>query len=273
MSPPGRSPATPTGPNSLQDRLAKLEASLPAIHDAYQREISILRAEVESLKGLLGPKPSLNKNAAPFVPGPAPMTPPTPVDFKRPSPLVLVAPDSDTPSSITPPGMAPFDLLPQHEQIYSLSQQVNVLSTTMSQLLTTLLTTPNGPATPNLSLPLMNARITSPCGPNGTPTSPPPSLYPSNPGPTSHGNKANPPQPPLGRGAQRHPGNLIIPPPLPSPLPPNNNPTDSQLGASQPRPNAHLRLRLFSPTTCQTPVSSSAPMSPLVSISVCFLGI
>ncbi|KAA1122016.1 hypothetical protein PGTUg99_018632 [Puccinia graminis f. sp. tritici] len=263
MSPPGCSPATPTGPNSLQDRLAKLEASLPAIHDAYQREISTLRTEVESLKGLLVPKPSLNKNAPPFVPGPAPMTPPTPVDFKRPSPLVLVAPDSDTPSSINPPGMTPFDLLPQHEQIYSLSQQVNVLSTTMSQLLTTLLATPNGPVTPNLSLPLINARITSPCGPNGTPSSPPVSLYPSNSGPVSHGNKANAPQPPLGRAGQRHPGNLTISPPLPSPLPPNNNPTDSQLGASQPRPNAHLRLRLFSPTACQTPVSSSAPMSPL----------
>ncbi|WAR62010.1 hypothetical protein PtB15_14B104 [Puccinia triticina] len=38
------------------------------------------------------------------------MTPPTPVNFKRPSPLVLVAPDSDFPLTITPPGLKAFDI-------------------------------------------------------------------------------------------------------------------------------------------------------------------
>ncbi|OAV86308.1 hypothetical protein PTTG_04381 [Puccinia triticina 1-1 BBBD Race 1] len=263
MSPPAQSPGPFNGPGSFQDRLAKLEASLPAMHDAYQREISSLRNEVESLKSLLASKPSLNKNATPFVPGPPPMTPPTPVNFKRPSPLVLVAPDSDIPSTITPPGLTAFDILPHHEQIHSLSQQVNVLSTTMSQLLTTLLATPNGPVTANIPMPLINSRIAPPCGPNGTPPSPPASLYPGSSAPVSHGNKANAPQAPLGRAGQRHPGNLTIPASLPSPIPPSNNPTEPQLGAPHSRPNPHLRLRLFSPVACATPVSASGPMSPL----------
>ncbi|KAI7938838.1 hypothetical protein MJO28_014417 [Puccinia striiformis f. sp. tritici] len=264
----GRSPGAPTGTGFLQDRITKLEASLPAMHDAYQREISTLRNEVESLKGLLASKtPSLNKNATPFVPGPAPMTPPTPVDYKRPSPLVLAfpkpSPDSDIPSTLTPPGVTPFDLLPQHEQIFSLSQQVNVLSTTMSQLLTTLLATPNGPLPANLPLPQLTSRVPPPCGPNGTPPSPTTSLYTSSNVPLSHANKASAPQPPTGRASQRHPGNLTIAPSLPSPILPSNNSTDSQLGPSQSRPNTNLRLRLFSPINCQMPVSSPAPQSPL----------
>ncbi|WAR54845.1 hypothetical protein PtB15_4B463 [Puccinia triticina] len=59
---------------------------------------------------VVSPLERLNKNATPFVPGP-PMTPPKPVNFKRPSPLVLVAPDSDFPSTITPPGLTAFDIL------------------------------------------------------------------------------------------------------------------------------------------------------------------
>ncbi|WAR52245.1 hypothetical protein PtB15_1B686 [Puccinia triticina] len=39
------------------------------------------------------------------------MTPPKPVNFKGPSPLVLVAPESDFPSTITPPGLTDFDIL------------------------------------------------------------------------------------------------------------------------------------------------------------------
>ncbi|WAQ93150.1 hypothetical protein PtA15_18A208 [Puccinia triticina] len=50
MSPPAQPPGPFNGPGSFQDRLAKLEGSLPAMHDAYQREISSLRNEVESLK-------------------------------------------------------------------------------------------------------------------------------------------------------------------------------------------------------------------------------
>ncbi|KNZ43809.1 uncharacterized protein VP01_984g8 [Puccinia sorghi] len=270
-------PNAPTVASSVQDRLAKLEASLPAMHEGYQREISALRGEVESLKGLLTPssKPSLNKNATPFVPGPAPMTPPTPVDFQRPSPLALAFPpnnnhnnnnrvfpsDSDIPSS---PAVTPFDLLPPHEQIYSLSQQVNVLSSTISQLLTTLLATSNPSVVP-LSLGSSGRMIPagSGCGLEGTPSSPSAGLFPTSATQiASAGNKALAPQPPPPRRAatHRHPGNLIITPSLPSPLlpPQSNDPTD----ASQSRPHGHLRLRLFSPT-CQTPVSASTPMSPL----------
>lgn len=258
----------PTSASSLQERLTKLEASLPAMHEAYQREISALRGEVESFKGFLISKPpSLNKNATPFVPGPIPMTPPTPVDFKRPSPLTLAfpnlsGPDSDIPSAITPSGIAPFDLLPPHEQIYSLSQQVNVLSTTISQLLTTLLATPNGPVMANLPLPLASARMTPPYGPNGTSSSPPTGFHPNSSAPIAHGNTISTPQPPSARAAQRHPGNLIITPSLSSPIPPSSNPADPPLSASQARPNSHLRLRLFSPTG-QPPVSCSTPLSPL----------
>jgi len=281
MPAPPLGPSTPNAPtvaSTVQDRLAKLEASLPAMHEGYQREIAALRGEVESLKGLLtspSSKPSLNKNATPFVPGPAPMTPPTPVDFKRPSPLALPFPpnnnhnnnnarvfpsDSDVPSS---PAVTPFDLLPPHEQIYSLSQQVNVLSTTISQMLTTLLATPN-PSVGPMSLGSSGRMIQAGagCGLEG-PSSPSTPLFPT--GSTqigAAGSKVLAPQPPPPRRAatHRHPGNLIIAPPLPSPLPPpqTNDPTD----ASQSRPNSHLRLRLFSPT-CQTPVSASTPMSPL----------
>ncbi|KAH9450158.1 hypothetical protein Pst134EA_026867 [Puccinia striiformis f. sp. tritici] len=226
----GRSPGAPTGTGFLQDRITKLEASLPAMHDAYQREISTLRNEVESLKGLLASKtPSLNKNATPFVPGPAPMTPPTPVDYKRPSPLVLAqcAFDHDVSASDYSPRYAKW--------------------------------TPAGKSSLAAAYFARSSTLRS----EWHPPSPTTSLYTSSNVPLSHANKASAPQPPTGRASQRHPGNLTIAPSLPSPILPSNNSTDSQLGPSQSRPNTNLRLRLFSPINCQMPVSSPAPQSPL----------
>lgn len=260
-------------PASLHRRLIKLEALLPVIHDTYQREISSLHSEIESLKGLLPSKTSLNTNAPPFVPGPAPMTPTTPADFKR-FPHGLTAPfgNPDPDSSSSPPGSGPLDWLPHHEQVRSLSKQVNVLSCTMSQLLSTLLSSPNGLVTSvSGSPPTSNIAPHSnpPCRSRTLPISPPISLYLPNSASLPQSSPMKGPQSPSVRLSQGSSGNLISHAPLEPPLSivPGMNGSSSlqsHLAASQPHPGSDTRLpRLYLPHGCQPPTASSTPISPL----------
>lgn len=256
---------------SVQERLGKLEVLLPIIHDVYRGEIATLRAEIESLKRQLTSKTTLNKNATTFVPGPTPLTPTTPIDCRRTSHLGLTVPNiGQEPELLTPPRHKSFELSTHHDQIQSLSRQVNILSSTVSQLITVLLASPNGSSAPINSNSLVSSpSINPPCHLHGPPPSSPTTHFPTGSSPTPHIGQVNHSKPAPPRAGQRNQAHLTIAQlqPLDPSLPQNIHKTDgppfSQMGVCASLPRSNLRLKLLSPTVCHTPLSAPSPLSPL----------
>lgn len=141
---------------SIDDRLSRLESSIGTLGLMYQRDMSELRNQLDCL--INKPKDSppsalntshLNKNATPFVP----LTPPTSTNTTN-----SIHNENDEKNENDKNAGAvnlPFNSLSQTEQIHSLSNQVNLLSQTMSQLLSTLISSPsaNTPSTTGFNLP------------------------------------------------------------------------------------------------------------------------
>ncbi|CAH7686074.1 hypothetical protein PPACK8108_LOCUS20677 [Phakopsora pachyrhizi] len=224
-----------------------------------------MRAEIESLKAQT--RTSLNKNAPAFVPGPTPATPTTPANFHKPPRLSLASLGSQItqcPSSGSPSALVDqFDSQTSQDQIHSISQRVNVLSTTVSQLLSTLLAAP-GPVTIPSTTQLSSMNLSAPTllpPPNGRP------LHRGNSGAVQV-SVLDPSQnihpsviPGTGRVPHRPPVNLNLRS-APELTRSGLSPESQLVTPSATQPDTR-RCAILSPVTCQTPMHSSSPLSPL----------